>query len=75
MSPRSSVLRLRSETVRRLTADHLEQARGGSIVQATTVIIRKTIETIVSANSQCASACVTDPDSCLCISIDCPTGG
>ena len=73
MPPTARVLRLRRETVRSLNADDLLGIRGGSIVEATTILIRKTIETVVSANSKCASACVTDPDSCLCVSAACPT--
>ena len=70
-SPRK--LTLRRETVRSLVPDDLERAQGGSILDATTVLIRKTIETVLSIDTQCASSCLTDPPTCLCPSYPCPT--
>lgn len=73
MSASPSKLTLRRETVRSLVADDLQHAQGGTVLDATTIVIRKTIETVLSINTQCASSCLTDPPTCLCPSFPCPT--
>ena len=68
-------LQLRRETVRRLAGPELETVQGGTIIQATTVLARKTVEITISANTMCASSCITDPPTCLCPTFGCPDDG